>query len=97
MEKVQDMLRESWPLIYTIYAGGDDLLLVGPWDSMLEFAGSLAKEFESGPGFEYGPLTISAGVALVSYRLPIRHSVERGDKLLKQAKARERQEQLCCP
>ena len=89
VEKVQDMLRESWPLIYTIYAGGDDLLLVGPWDIMLDFAGSLAKEFESGPGLEYGPLTLSAGVALVSYRLPIRHSVERADKLLEQAKARE--------
>ena len=89
VEKVQDMLKESWPLIYTIYAGGDDLLLVGPWNFMLDFAGSLSKEFEYGPGREYGPLTLSAGVALVSYRVPIRHSVERGEELLKQAKGRE--------
>ena len=89
VEKVQNMLKESWPLIYTIYAGGDDLLLVGPWNVMLDFAGSLAKEFESGPGREYGPLTLSAGIALISYRVPIRHSVERGEKLLEQAKGRE--------
>ena len=89
VEKIQDMLKESWPLIYTIYAGGDDLLLVGSWNVMLDFAGSLAKEFESGPGLEYGPLTLSAGLALVSYRVPIRHSVERGEKLLEQAKGRE--------
>ena len=89
VEQVQDMLKESWPLIYTIYAGGDDLLLVGPWNVMLDFAGSLAKEFESGPGREYGPLTLSAGVALVSHRVPIRNSVESGEKLLEQAKGRE--------
>ena len=89
VEKVQDMLKESWPLIYTIYGGGDDLLLVGPWNVMLDFAGSLAKEFESGPGRGYGPLTLSAGVALISYRVPIRHSVERGEKLLEQAKGRD--------
>ena len=89
VEKVQDMLKESWPLIYTIYAGGDDLLLVGPWNVTLDFAGALAKEFEAGPGREYGPMTLSAGVALVSYRVPVRHSVERGEKLLEQAKGRE--------
>lgn len=94
VDRVQDMLKESWPLIYTIYAGGDDLLLVGPWNVMLDFAGALHKEFESGPGREYGPLTLhpltlSAGVALVSYRVPIRHSVERGENLLEQAKGRE--------
>ena len=89
VEKVQDMLKASWPLIYTIYAGGDDLLVVGPWNVILDFAGSLVKEFESGPGLEYGPLTLSAGVALVSYRVPIRHSVERGGELLEQAKGRE--------
>ena len=104
VEKVQDMLRECWPLIYTIYAGGDDLLLVGPWNVTLDFAGFLAKEFKSGPGREYDSLaeefrpgqggeydrlTLSAGVALVSYRVPIRHSVERGEELLEQAKGRE--------
>ena len=89
VEKVQDMLKESWPLIYTVYAGGDDLLLVGPWNVILDFAGALAKEFESGPGRQYEPLTLSAGIALSSYRVPIRHSVERAENLLEQAKGRE--------
>ena len=87
VEKTQDMIKESQPLIYTIYAGGDDLLLVGPWNVIIDFAGILAKEFESGLGSEYG-LTLSAGVALTPYRVPIRNSVERGEKLLEQAKGR---------
>ncbi len=30
-EAVQELLERSWPSIYTLYSGGDDLLMVGPW------------------------------------------------------------------
>ena len=85
LEQVQRMLGESWDSIYTIYAGGDDLLLVGPWNLVFDFAGVLAREFEAGPGAEYG-LTFSAGLALTPYRVPIRHAVELGEELLEAAK-----------
>lgn len=100
-ETVQDMLEKSWQSIYTIYAGGDDLLLVGPWDAALDFAGALADAFEEGPAREYEslilsaesdpereikPLTLSAGVALFPYRLPVRHAVDRAEALLELAK-----------
>lgn len=85
LDRIQRMLEQSWQSIYTIYAGGDDLLLVGPWNITLDFAGVLAKEFESGPGGEYG-LTLSAGVALTPYQAPIRHAVELGEELLESAK-----------
>ena len=85
---VQEMLRESWSSIYTIYAGGDDLLMVGPWDVVLDFAGALRGEFEGGPAREFGPLTLSAGIALTPYRVPVRHAVDRGEELLESAKAR---------
>ena len=67
-QTIQELLAESWPLIYTLYAGGDDLLLVGPWDVVLDFAGFLTREFEAGPAQEYSPLTLSAGIALTPYR-----------------------------
>ena len=85
-QTIQELLAESWPLIYTLYAGGDDLLLVGPWDVVLDFAGFLTREFEAGPAQEYSPLTLSAGIALTPYRLPIRHAVERAEELLELAK-----------
>ena len=85
LDRIQDMLRKSWPLMYTIYAGGDDLLLVGPWNITLDFAGALVNEFAAGPGSEYG-LTLSAGVVLTPYRVPIRHAVERADALEIEAK-----------
>ena len=87
-QTIQEFLAESWPLIYTLYAGGDDLLLVGPWNVVLDFAGSLARAFEAGPGREYAPLTFSAGITLTPYRIPIRHAVERAEQLLESAKQR---------
>jgi CRISPR-associated protein Csm1 len=78
--------RADWRLIYTIYSGGDDLLLVGPWNVVLDFAGWVRRAFAEGPGTKYG-LTLSAGLALTPYRLPVRHAVERAGDLLKQAKA----------
>ena len=87
-QTIQELLAKSWPLIYTLYAGGDDLLLVGPWDVVLDFAGSLVRKFETGPAQEYSPLTLSAGIALTPYRVPIRHAVERAEELLESAKQR---------
>ncbi len=88
LDWIYGMLRDLYHSIYTVYAGGDDLLLVGPWDAALDFAGALAEEFRKGPGERYG-LTLSAGVALTPYRVPVRHAVERGEELLEIAKGRE--------
>ena len=50
-----------WQWIYTIFAGGDDLIMVGPWDVMIDFAGRLRELFQA--EFRDRGLTISAGVA----------------------------------
>jgi hypothetical protein len=81
-EEVQSELNKSaWQTIYSVYSGGDDLLLVGPWNVILDFAGTVQQAFAEGPGKKYG-FTLSAAVSLAPYRLPIRHGVERADHLL---------------
>ena len=84
-ERMQDAAQRR-RLIYTLYAGGDDLLLIAPWQLMLDFAGELVHQFQHGPAREYGPLTLSAGITLTPYRVPIRHAVERAEMLLDVAK-----------
>ena len=86
-DRIREMLKDHWPLIYTLYAGGDDLVLVGPWDVTFDFASALAHAFQTGPAASHGPLTLSAGIALTPYRVPIRHAVERAETLLDRAKA----------
>ena len=87
-DRIRELLKDHWPLIYTLYAGGDDLLLVGPWDVTFDFASALESSFRIGPAAVHGGLTLSAGIALTPYRVPIRHAVERAEELLDQAKAR---------
>ena len=85
-ERMQDAMAQRRRLIYTLYSGGDDLLLIAPWQVMLDFASELVHQFQQGPAREYGPLTLSAGITLTPYRVPIRHAVERAEVLLDAAK-----------
>jgi len=73
-----------WQSIYTVFSGGDDLLLVGPWDLMLQFAGEVQTRFMARFGDQ--GLTISGGLALVHYRHPIRRSAQLAEDLLDRAK-----------
>jgi hypothetical protein len=85
---VQRTMSENveWRPIYTVFSGGDDLLLVGPWSLMLDFAAAVQGMFSSGPGRQYG-LTLSAGVSFTPPRIPIRHGVRRAEEDLRAAKS----------
>jgi len=70
--------------MYTIYSGGDDLFLVGPWDKILEIAGHIREDFMK---FTRNPkLTLSAGVVIANHNLPIASAAEAVESALKQSK-----------
>ncbi|MFC1968562.1 hypothetical protein ACFLVX_04155, partial [Chloroflexota bacterium] len=55
--------------IYTIFSGGDDLFLIGPWDLILETAEYLRNDFQR---YVNNPeLTISAGIVIAGHSYPI--------------------------
>lgn len=83
---LKDEIEEKWPWIYTIFAGGDDLVMVGPWDIMVDFAGHMQKLFEH--SFRDRGLTISAGLALFKPKQPIKSAVANAERLLEDAKTR---------
>ncbi|MFA7237274.1 MAG: hypothetical protein WC058_10455 [Phycisphaeraceae bacterium] len=60
-------------------------LLVGPWDIVLDFAGHLRQQFTE--RFQAEQLTISAGVAIIKPRFPIRLAAQQAEDLLDQAKS----------
>lgn len=76
--------NSQWQSIYTIFAGGDDLVMVGPWNVMLDFAGTMRNWFTS--EFQDMGLTLSAGLELMKPKRPIRSAVERAESLLEAAK-----------
>lgn len=61
--------------IYTIYTGGDDLCLVGPWDVIIDFARHLAAEFERYVAGNSN-VTLSAAIAVTQPKFPIATSAK---------------------
>ncbi len=57
-----------------VYAGGDDLFVVGRWDKVIDFAERIHKEVEA--TFGKDGITISAGIAIVNPKFPIAKAAE---------------------
>jgi CRISPR-associated protein Csm1 len=79
-----DNRERHWRSIYTIFAGGDDLVMVGPWNVMVDFAGQMREWFQE--EFRGHGLTLSAGLVLIKPKRPIKFAVAEAERLLEQAK-----------
>jgi len=66
-----------------VFVGGDDLLAVFPGEKALRAAKELASEFANKMA---GACTMSAGVAIMNYKLPIYVGLETADTLIRLAK-----------
>ncbi len=70
--------------IYTVFAGGDDIFLLGAWDEILDFAKELDKEFKN---FAKGSsLSLSMGMVLFKSSVPINYIAKTSEDLLENAK-----------
>jgi CRISPR-associated protein Csm1 len=83
--RLDRVLSGHAPGAYTVYAGGDDLLLIAPWFEGIEFLKTLRHEFRDYVGGNSN-LTISAGLEIVHVDEPLNRAVLRADERLKRAK-----------
>lgn len=79
------LLDQNFKNIYTVYAGGDDLFLVGPWRDIFDFARELHRDF-SAFSLNNEAVTISAGIALFTPRTPISIPAREAEQRLEAAK-----------
>lgn len=86
LDQQMSLPGSRWTSLYTVFSGGDDLLLVGPWDLVLDFAGHLQHQFTQ--QFKSDHLTISTGVAIIKPKFPIRLAARQADDLLDEAKSK---------
>ncbi len=73
-------------LFYILYAGGDDLFVVGPWDTTLRLAQALQSEF-SDFTCHNPDVTISAGYAQVKPHFPVQRFAALVSKAEEKAKS----------
>ncbi len=72
-------------LVYTVFSGGDDLMLIGPWRDMLRLAADLNTWFTELSG-RNPDVTLSAGLALARVRVPIYELARAAEEQLDHAK-----------
>ncbi|BBO16797.1 CRISPR-associated protein, Csm1 family [Candidatus Brocadia pituitae] len=81
--------QDAFKDIYTVFAGGDDLFLIGPWNRMVEFTLSLSKSFKD---YVCGntQITLSAGVSVHKPGEPVPSISESAETAIKKSKANKR-------
>jgi CRISPR-associated protein Csm1 len=81
-----ELVKSEFPDIYVVFAGGDDLFMVGPWWQTIRFAIELRKKlslFCAGNS----DITLSGAILTARPRLPIRKAVEIVEEDLDRAKS----------
>ncbi|MDI6781272.1 MAG: type III-A CRISPR-associated protein Cas10/Csm1 [bacterium] len=81
--------REEFKDIYTVFSGGDDLFLIGPWNRIIDFAIFLHESF-SKYVCQNKQITISAGISIHKQGEPVLSIAERSEHALKKSKDNER-------
>ncbi len=73
------------PDTYTVFAGGDDFFLIGPWEQTLALAGQMREKFRAYVARD--DISFSLGAAMTHPNTPARHLAEAAERGLEQAKS----------
>lgn len=82
---LSSVMKENNLNVYTVFAGGDDLFIVGKYNDVVKFAKLLNEKFREFTG-RNEEITISAGIGLFKTGVPIWYMAEETEGLLEQAK-----------
>jgi len=78
--------RGKYNSVYTVFAGGDDFFLIGPWKSITDLAWEIREHLR-----KYSALNkdihISAGIVLSRPQTPVRKLADRGEDALEKSKS----------
>ncbi len=77
----------SFKNLYLIYSGGDDLLLVGPWNEVVEFADVLKTKISA--FFKTRKPTMTCALLVEDPKTPVKVATETLDRLIADAKKRK--------
>jgi CRISPR-associated protein Csm1 len=82
-------LEKKSPAIYVNYAGGDDLLIIGPWDLIIQLSKDIRETFK---GFtcQNPDINISAGVSIINKKFPIGRAALLAGEALEKSKNNEK-------
>ena len=74
------------PTIHINYSGGDDLLVLGPYDDIICFASELRNKFKEWTA-DNPSIDLSAGISIVAPKFPIGKAVDFAESYLERSKS----------
>jgi CRISPR-associated protein Csm1 len=77
------------PCLYIIYAGGDDLFIVGAWHHLPDLAEAIHNQFKAFTG-GHPSLSLSGGITLEGAKFPLYRAAERAGEAEGKAKSHTR-------
>lgn len=90
------LCKSEFPNTYTVFAGGDDFFLIGPWHSTIKLAHRMNDEFKryvaGNPDIHF-----SAGLSMTKPGLPIRQLANLAETALDSAKSHNPKKQVPPP
>jgi CRISPR-associated protein Csm1 len=78
-------LENNYRYIYTVFAGGDDLFLIGPWNEIYDLSLNLRKSFEEYTAFNKN-ITFSAGIYICKPNTPVDTIANEAEEFLEKSK-----------
>lgn len=90
------LCAREYPNTYTVFAGGDDFFLVGPWHSTLKLAQRMKDEFRRYVA-ENPDIHFSAGLSMTKPGMPIRQLAALAEEALDIAKTHRPNKHLPAP
>lgn len=79
------LCKTEFKNIYTVFAGGDDLFLIGPWNEMVKFAKRINEDFYR-YCCENNEITLSAGLFITKPETPVLTMANVSENALERAK-----------
>lgn len=91
---LDDLLEDSGlnKSVTVVYAGGDDLFLVGAWDKVIDTAFRINNKLKE---YTLGAINISAGISIHTPKFPLYRMAEAAGLAEKAAKSNEGKNSLC--
>ncbi|NJD52218.1 MAG: type III-A CRISPR-associated protein Cas10/Csm1 [Candidatus Methanoperedens sp.] len=82
---IHHVVKTVYPQCYIVYSGGDDLLIAGPWNKIIELSQKINQDFRSYTCNNQN-ITLSAGIFLSKSKFPIARSSNLSDEELEKSK-----------
>ncbi len=76
---------ERFQNVYTVFAGGDDLLLIGPWNAIVALAPVVAREFNA-YACKNPNIHLSAGISIHKVHTPVDAMAEEAETAIEHSK-----------